>query len=107
MSRENGKTQGCQRVNPASKLSDVGLDGVTFSDIWPENVCRYIWGQLPGIIKDDDKVHGIHRVMVNGQYCYNPNLYRERGWCILADAPDKWGFCSASCDMDHIYVNNS
>ena len=90
------KVLGCHHEDPATH---------SFSNIWPENDCKKIWKQLPGIIKGATDVRSIHRVMVDNQYCYNPNLYIEKGWCRLADDPDTWGFCSESCVAQHILTS--
>ena len=33
--------------------------------------------------------------------CYNPKLFKERGWCTVQGSTGKhpkWGFCSPSCE---------
>ena len=100
MSQKNGIGLGCRKDYPSTDHT------VQISDMWDERICRNIWGQLPGIIGHDE-VDGLHRVMVDGKYCYRPNLFSERGWCRLADDMDKWGFCSVSCHPDNIFVHKS
>ena len=43
------------------------------------------------------------RIKVNGKYCYKSELWRNKGWCKLADYR-KWGFCSSSCNLQFIKV---
>ena len=90
------KVLGCHHEDPLTH---------SLSGTWPENDCKKVWEQLPGIVDDDTDVRSIHRVMVDDQYCYNPKLYIEKGWCRLADDPDKWGFCSESCVPKHILTS--
>ena len=104
VSQKNGIGLGCRKDYPSTDHTVQSLP--TFSDMWDARICRNIWGQLPGIIGHVE-VDGLHRVMVDGKYCYKPNLFSERGWCRLADDMENWGFCSVSCHPDNIFVHKS
>ena len=97
---------GCAHNDPAE------VPWIKKDDIWDRQFCEEIWHKITQAIKWKSsfpatfKVDDIHRVMVGEKYCYKPSLYQEKGWCRLADAKDKWGFCSASCRMDFIRVNS-
>ena len=103
---EDGRDQGCAHNDPAE------VPWIKKDDIWDRQFCEEIWDKITQAIKWKSsfpatfKVDDIHRVMVGEKYCYKPSLYQEKGWCRLADAKDKWGFCSASCRMDFIKVNS-
>ena len=43
------------------------------------------------------------RIKIDGKYCYKPELYRNKGWCKLADYKN-WGFCSSSCTVEFMKV---
>ena len=97
--KEGGK-QGCLATNPAD------VQWIDKHDMWSEEKCEKIWGKAEKAIKKAYKTNTIHRVMKEGKYCYNPQIYSKKGWCKMADDEYKWGICSESCSLEVIKVSN-
>ena len=56
-----------------------------------------------------------HKIVVDGQHCFRPELFKDKGWCKIIDElppvgreSTKWGFCSSSCKVEFmkVYMSN-
>ena len=57
-----------------------------------------------------------HKIVVDGQHCFRPALFKDKGWCKITDElpptpqglaareSTKWGFCSSSCKVEFMKV---
>ena len=87
-----------------------------------ETECEQLWDKANQKILEygKDKIKEIfrtvYRLKMNGKYCYKPELFKEKGWCVVAKSspdasaisPDKqsWGFCSTSCSIKFMKAMN-
>ena len=99
--------------------SEYPLDWMELNDIpnklGKEDECNAYWRAATDVMFPDSKrvqrdfpdlqreFKAAHRIKVNGKYCYRSELWRNKGWCKLADYR-KWGFCSSSCNLQFIKV---
>ena len=79
------------------------------NELGKEDECNAYWKAANDVMfpKSDivlqREFKAAHRIQVNGKYCYKSELWRNKGWCKLADYR-KWGFCSSSCNLQFIKV---
>ena len=87
------------------------------SELGDEEKCKIYWNaahDLVGKTLDSNLLMSTHRIMVDGKYCYRPDLFKNKGWCKLADPNTiqyklfgrTWGFCSSSCKVEFMKVND-
>ena len=74
--------------------------------------CMRYWGDAEALLKHEDRIvqeqfKTAHRIKVGDKICYKEELLTKHGWCELAPSelalgflPTRWGFCSASCNID-------
>ena len=91
------------------------LDQAECRPLW-EKAKKKIVEKNTDILEDSEAIHRLQTTGLNGQkkYCYKPELFVKKGWCILAksspgstsihDNKQKWGFCSTSCNIEFMKV---
>ena len=70
--------------------------------MYDSTTCNRYWQEAVAI---DNRIHTAHRIKVNNEYCYNPNILDPtKGWCEIAYDPRKWGVCSPMCQQTFMKV---
>ena len=82
------------------------------SPLGKEDECNAYWDAANKIMSEKEnsmsermsrEFRAANRIKVGAKYCYKPELWRNKGWCKLAENM-KWGFCSSSCNLQFIKV---
>ena len=101
------RNTGCKIEYPSSEI---------YRDLWDEQTCNKIWVKAKLKMEEQDpnvheKFKEAHRILLNGKYCYKPELFISKGWCEVAQSPrhfiekpPRWGFCSTSCNIEFMRV---
>ena len=101
------KKTGCLTTYPSESPS------VTDDSLMRKADCEKLWEKANRKIsehrEDENKPEfkPVYRLKKNGKYCYNPELFKKKGWCLIVDSNVKnpnWGFCSTSCNIEFMKV---
>ena len=93
------------------------------SQLGEEDKCNAYWKAATNIMltKSIDialkrEFKKAHKIVVDGQHCFRPELFKDKGWCKITDEfppppareSTKWGFCSSSCKVEFmkVYMKN-
>ena len=101
------KKTGCLTKYP------INSPDVKDDSLMGEAECKQLWEKANKKMsehredKNKQEFKPVYRLKKNGKYCYNPELFEKKGWCLIVDSNVKnpnWGFCSTSCNIEFMKV---